>query len=885
MLGRLRGTPHLWVFIVLCLGLVATAALQLGAVRRELKSGEIGFNTQRRPGIPLVGSVDARWHELQNGDQLLAINGQPVTIETFFEVRTSLPVGPVKVSLLRDGVSLELQGENKPLGVISGLAVVVRWLTGVLLFVLGAGVFLLRPGARLSWLFFLFLAALGCLVQVTQGFPALLGLVWSGLHFFFLMAPVLAFHFFALFPTQWGAHRAAKWLYLAVLLIWGVTVFISLSGLFSIDAQVMVGLAVRVCSLLASLTVLAAIIHQYRYARQANDPRLLSVTRTLTIATIGGLFAPLVANTVVRVTGTEGGIAHQVTAISVLIFAVTTAMVLVRHNPLEIDRYAASVVGYVVTIGALVGVFGLALFAVPLVVERLGFANSSETLVALTALIFVSVGPVYRRLRRAVDRWFLREQADTLQTAEVVRRIADSVQSDPREKSLQKIVDAALIIGPELVALWQLDATGRLLQRVYWRQGPADVEPIDRSGAIKRVLGRAGGVEGLAPGELPQDTQQAMWSLGLAMSAPVRAHGVPMGFLAVGRRLSGFGYRDEDLSFLETLASQAGLALERGEVVTHIGRYRIERRLAQGGMAEVFVAWQMGPGGFDRKVALKRLLPELAEDPRSAAGLLDEARITSRLQHPNIAQVYEVGLEAGQHFIAMEYVDGPPLRTLIANQRRTNRPTPLPVALNIARGLLAALDHAHQLRDESGQHQRVVHRDVTPANVLVSSRGETKLVDFGLVMASTRLFKTQTGIARGTLPYMSPEQAVHDDLLDLRSDVYSAACTLFELFAGERAFPEGPAGVRPAPIAMANRLLPEGLSTVFFKAFEMQMSQRYPSAGAFWEAMRAETLRAPIAGNAEVASWMAQYREVPEAKSFDAEVTASASLAYPAGPP
>ena len=885
MLGRLRGTPRLWVFLILCALLAAVAGLQLTGLRTELKGGEIGFSVQRRPGIPLVGSVDSRWAQLRNGDQVLAFNGQPVTLDEFFAVRTALPIGPLSVSLLRDGASLELHGEVTPLRPLTALSIALRWLTGVALFVLAAGVFLLRPGATLSWLFFLFLSAIGCLVMVMQGFPASLSTVWTGLHLMFVMAPLLGFHFFALFPSQWSAHRLAKWLYPTGFAVWAMMVFVSESGYFELDTEVHIGLAVRAFSLLGGLGVLAAVIHQYRFARRQNDPRLISVTRTLTFATIGGLFTPLLANTVVRLTGTEGGIAHQISAISVLIFGVVTAMVLVRHNPLEIDRYAASVVGYVVTLGALGGVFVLALFTLPLVAQRLGFANSSEALVGLTAVIFASVGPVYRRLRKSVDRWFSGEQADALQTAEAVRHIADSVQSDPRDLSLQKIVDAALIIGPEQVALWQIDSTGRSMQRVYARQGEKMVETIDRSGPIQRLLDRAGGVEGLAPGLLPEATQQALWSMGLAMSAPVRAHGVPVGFLAVGRRLSGFAYREEDLSFLGTLASQAGLALERGELVTQIGRYRIERRLAQGGMAEVFVAWQLGPGGFERKVALKRLLPELAEDPRSAAGLLDEARITSRLQHPNIAQVFEAGLEAGQHFIAMEFIDGPPLRTLIANQRRTNRPTPLPVALNIARGLLAGLTHAHQLHDEHGQHQRVVHRDVTPANVLVSSRGETKLVDFGLVMASTRLFKTQTGVARGTLPYMSPEQAVHDDALDHRSDVYSAAATLFELLTAERAFPDGPKGARALPIAISNRLLPEGLSTVFAKAFETEMEARYVSANAFWEAIREETLGVAIASNAEVASWMTRHRMAPEAPSPDTEITASASLAHPAEPP
>ncbi len=229
--------------------------------------------------------------------------------------------------------------------------------------------------------------------------------------------------------------------------------------------------------------------------------------------------------------------------------------------------------------------------------------------------------------------------------------------------------------------------------------------------------------------------------------------------------------------------------------------------------------------------------------------MLDEARITASLQHPNIAQVYEVGLSEGQHFIAMEFIEGPTLRTIISNHHRSGQIVPLPMSLAIAKGLLAALEHAHALTDGSGRSLQVVHRDVTPANVLLSLRGEPKLVDFGLVMAANRLFKTDTGLARGTLPYMSPEQSTHAPL-DARADLYSAGATLFELMTGVRPFPNGPTGARPPRASVMNSALPPAIDEVFERALKGAFEERFDSALMMWRALRdaaADTEEASVA--------------------------------------
>ncbi len=845
------------LFVVLCVLFVATLAGQFVAVRTELGMADLGFEAQRTSDA-LVG-VHPGWPELDMGDRLISINGLDPTREDFFSLKTKVAPGPVTVVFERDGEVRQLTGEAVPMPVPKMLAVLARWLTGVVLVLLGMVVFLLRPGAKVSWLFFVFLGELGMVVVIGPGFPLRGMTTFAMVGTLFISAPAFGVHLFTEFPSELPKVRPLVWVMHALTVVVGLGYgLVFLTGRFSPEAQGLYASVTRVLTVLVALPMLSVVTYQWWAARKNGTARLEAMTRTLMLATYLGLFVPLVVNVIVRVLRLEGSWAHQVSAAAVIAFALTAASVTVQHNPFEIDRYAGAVVGYVVTLGALGALFVSSLIVVPLVVKRLGFANSSEALVVVTALTFASFGPVYRRLRKAVDRWFSREQADALQTSDVFRRIADSVQNESQSVSLGRVVEAAMLLGAERSALWQVDASGRSFHRVLWQGGPASVEPQPRDGPLAPALDRSGGVAHLSPGRLPAETQEALWQVDLAMSAPVRAHGVPVGFLAVGRRASGFGYRDEDLAFLDTLASQAGLALERGEVVRQIGRYRVERRLATGGMAEIFVAWQLGPGGFERKVALKRLLPELAEDPRSAAGLLDEARITARLQHPNIAQVYEVGLEAGQHFIAMEFIEGAALRSIMAGQHASGLATPLPVALAVAQGLLGALEHAHQLKDADGTLLNVVHRDVTPANVLVSSRGEAKLLDFGLVMASTRLFRTQTGVARGTVPYMSPEQAMHDTV-DARSDVFAAGATLYELFTGVRAFPEGVTGPRPAPASTVNAKLPKAFDQVFTGALAFSMNERYPSAAAFWQALVNAAGATPVAPAAEVAEWVARH--------------------------
>lgn len=219
------------------------------------------------------------------------------------------------------------------------------------------------------------------------------------------------------------------------------------------------------------------------------------------------------------------------------------------------------------------------------------------------------------------------------------------------------------------------------------------------------------------------------------------------------------------------------------------GRYQLIERLAIGGMAELFIATSPGEHGFAKKVVIKRLLPHLNLDPTYNAMFVDEAKLTARLVHPKIAQTFELAREGDMLFIAMEYVEGIDVLALLrecAQQRRRIEPA---LAAWICQEVLDALDYAHHLADDGGQSLNIVHRDISPSNVLLSSRGDVKLVDFGIARAADpqRSHKTKSGTLKGKYGYMSPEQVIELPL-DQRSDLFSVGVVLAELLTGRRLF-------------------------------------------------------------------------------------------------
>lgn len=220
--------------------------------------------------------------------------------------------------------------------------------------------------------------------------------------------------------------------------------------------------------------------------------------------------------------------------------------------------------------------------------------------------------------------------------------------------------------------------------------------------------------------------------------------------------------------------------------------YEVVKRLGQGGMADVVLARRQGPGGFAKEMAVKRLLPEFASDRNFLDMFLQEARLAARINHPNVVQIYELGTEDGRYFIAMEYVLGWDLSTIIKRARRLERPLPLEVVCRTGADICAGLHAAHTCVDEEGRSLLIVHRDVSPHNVMVSMPGISKITDFGISKAADSVRRTRPGELKGKLVYMAPEQV--DDTLgevDPRTDVFATGLCLYEMLTFEAPFKRG----------------------------------------------------------------------------------------------
>jgi eukaryotic-like serine/threonine-protein kinase len=266
-------------------------------------------------------------------------------------------------------------------------------------------------------------------------------------------------------------------------------------------------------------------------------------------------------------------------------------------------------------------------------------------------------------------------------------------------------------------------------------------------------------------------------------------------------------------------------------------RYRVIEKLESGGMAEVFRAESEGLQGFRKQVAIKRVLPHLSSKKKFISMFLDEARLSAQLSHSNCVQVFDIGVGDSAFFIVMEFVDGANLKAIIEHLKKTGKDFPVEAAAHICLEICKGLAYAHELTDPNGVPLHIVHRDMSPPNVLITKHGEVKIVDFGLAKANSQLEKSEPGIIKGKFSYLAPEAAMAQEV-DARTDIFAVGIILWELLAGQRLFlgdtdfqtvKKVQAAVVPS-ISQINKKVPPELEKIIARALARDPAQRYTTA-------------------------------------------------------
>jgi hypothetical protein len=418
---------------------------------------------------------------------------------------------------------------------------------------------------------------------------------------------------------------------------------------------------------------------------------------------------------------------------------------------------------------------------------------------------------------------------------------------------------------PVLVGMKILDVG--VLSGMAARAGGAVAISDGRRALVAAPAGGAGGAEELAalkqaidvaaPGmtTIGSETVAALPLSGglrvlVGVGAPAAPGGLPLPWSAIVILASGVVFATVLFAVLGRSpagAPVAALVPEPGaDGPPTIGRYTIVERIGQGGMADIYAAVTTGDGNFRRPVVIKRLRPELSIDPNAVAQFCDEANLLAALHHPNIVAVHDFGRSQSQFYLAEEYVVGRDLGRLV--ERRflaARRPPPVEVIAYVGVELLKALEYAHGLTNEMGRPLGIVHRDISPENVMVSARGEVKLLDFGVVKAAEgRLTRTEVGVVKGNVTYMAPEQARGLEV-DARADLYSLALVLYTLAAGRPLYHGDTtygllmkAGAGPSAEDRALiRALPPPLAAIVDRGTATRIEDRFPNARAMAAAL------------------------------------------------
>ncbi len=296
-----------------------------------------------------------------------------------------------------------------------------------------------------------------------------------------------------------------------------------------------------------------------------------------------------------------------------------------------------------------------------------------------------------------------------------------------------------------------------------------------------------------------------------------------------------------------------------------VDRYELIGEIASGGMATVYLARLTGVGGFQRFVAMKRLHPHLAGEAEFVEMFLDEARLAAGIHHPNVVPILEVHANPVGYYLVMEYIEGDTLARLLARSASQGRRLPVPVVLRVMIDTLAGLHAAHELRDDQGAPVNLVHRDVSPQNILVGSDGVARITDFGVARAASRLTATRVGQLKGKIAYMAPEQASGVEELDRRADVFSAGIVVWEALASRRLFKaENEAAtlsrVMSEPVKALHEVVPSislELSAAVARALDRDRERRYSSCAQFADALEAAASgRDGIASGRELANYV-----------------------------
>ena len=302
------------------------------------------------------------------------------------------------------------------------------------------------------------------------------------------------------------------------------------------------------------------------------------------------------------------------------------------------------------------------------------------------------------------------------------------------------------------------------------------------------------------------------------------------------------------------------------------GEYALLEKIATGGMAEVWKARRSGVEGFRKTVAIKRILSHLTGSTDFVKMFIDEAKLAAQLNHNHIIQIYDLGKEGDDFFIAMEYVDGKDLRTILQAAQKVGMPLPLGLSLLICSRLSRALDYAHRMRDFEDREMGLVHRDVSPQNVLIGFEGDIKLCDFGIVKAVAKASTTQMGALKGKLQYMSPEQAWGRSV-DARSDIFSLGSVFFEMLTGTKLFTaETEIGVldavrdcRPRSVRDLVPSIPDEVDRIVRKALAKEPAERYQTAGEMEQDLEAALSSVePSPGPSDLAAYMQRLFKLSE---------------------